>query len=420
MARRFSSLFVVIALALASRAIAQDVPPEIENAKNSAIGTINADAVYVRSGAGDNYYPTMKLNNGTQVTVVGVKFDWLKCLPPEGSFCYVAKVYIEKGAGDTGTVNKDDVNVRAGSSLNAMKTTVQGKLSQGQSVKILGEQDEYYKIAPPPDAFVYVKKDFVNFVKAQPQVAGKPADAPQTPAGNGPAEAGPPLAQGTTTQPVGGGGPAEPIAAASTQPSAVEAQFDKLEADFTAASAKPIEQQPVAEMLGGYQKLIADPQLPESMRRIADLRTQTLKARADVREQFVALQKAQDESKKRQVALKAEQQEIEQQIKKSDVQVYAAVGTLRTSSLQAGKGVLYRLTDPQSGRTVCYIRSDDGKVAGLMEKFVGVKGQVTTDPALSLKVVAPTDIVEVDPNQLYRQIAAQIVPPSMIPQASAK
>jgi uncharacterized protein YgiM (DUF1202 family) len=418
MARRFSSLFVVIALALTSRVIAQDLPPEIENSKNSAIGTINADAVYVRSGAGDNYYPTMKVNNGTQVTVVGVKFDWLKCLPPEGSFCYVAKVYIEKGAGDTGRVNKDDVNVRAGSALNAMKTTVQGKLSQGQSVKILGEQDEYYKIAPPPDAFVYVKKDFVTFVKAQPQVAGKPAGSDQ-PVEVKPGDLNPPALVATTQQAIEGQAPTA-IAAASTQPSPVEAQFDKLEADFTAASAKPIEQQPVAEMLGGYQKLIADPQLPESMRRIADLRTQTLKARADVREQFVALQKAQEESKKRQVALKAEQQEIEQQIKKSDVHVFAAVGTLRTSSLQAGKGVLYRLTDPQSGRTVCYIRSDDGKVAGLMEKFVGVKGQVTTDPALSLKVVAPTDIVEVDPNQLYRQIAAQIVPPSMIPQANAK
>src|SRR6478752_9162626 len=102
MARRISilALVVIAAFALVSRvAMAQDVPPEIENAKNSAIGTINADAVYVRSGAGDNYYPTMKLNTGTQVTVVGVKFDWLKVLPPEGSFCYVAKVYVEKGAG---------------------------------------------------------------------------------------------------------------------------------------------------------------------------------------------------------------------------------------------------------------------------------------------------------------------------------
>src|SRR6185295_12541250 len=85
------------------------------------------------------------------------------------------------GDGDTGTVNKDDVNVRAGSALNAMKTTVQGKLTQGQSVKILGEQDEYYKIAPPADAFVYVKKDFVTSVKAVPQVAQKENEATEKP-----------------------------------------------------------------------------------------------------------------------------------------------------------------------------------------------------------------------------------------------
>src|SRR5205085_2939487 len=116
-------------------------------------------------------------------------------------FCYVSKQLIDKGAGDIGTVNRDDVNVRAGSALNAMKTTVQGKLSVGQQVKILGEQDEYYKIAPPPDAFVYVKKDFVKFVKAMPQVAngGANGGAGATPNANAaPAEAGRPLAVSQT------------------------------------------------------------------------------------------------------------------------------------------------------------------------------------------------------------------------------
>jgi hypothetical protein len=60
MARRLSTFVLVLIALVSSRSWAQDVPPEIENAKNSAIGTINADAVYVRSGAGDNYYPTMK------------------------------------------------------------------------------------------------------------------------------------------------------------------------------------------------------------------------------------------------------------------------------------------------------------------------------------------------------------------------
>jgi len=221
--------------------------------------------------------------------------------------------------------------------------------------------------------------------------------------------------------------PANEVAAgaASTQPAGAatttaEAEFDKLEASYLAASAKPIEQQPVSELLGGYQKLIANPQLPESMRRIADFRAQTLRARSDAREQFVVVQKQQEEAKKRQQALKAEQEDIAQQIKKTDVQVYTAVGTLRTSSLQQGQSVLYRLTDPQTGHTVCYIRSDDPKIAGFMGQFIGVKGQLSTDPALSLKVVSPTETAVVDTNQLFRGVAAQLVPPSMIPQGAAQ
>jgi uncharacterized protein YgiM (DUF1202 family) len=455
MARPLHSLLsVVFALAFVAPLFAQDVPPEIENASRSAVGEISADAVYIRSGAGDNYYPTMKLNTGAQVTVVGVKFDWLKVLPPEGSFCYVAKAFVDRAAGGgTGTVNRDDVNVRAGSALNAMKTTVQGKLSSGQTVRILGEQDEYYTIAPPADAYVYVKKDFVKFVKAMPAVAKnetktefksetptqpaepktetpiaqkdqkESAETPETPDNLIVAKA--PSTQPTETPDAETAKGDVAHAPPSTQPApaaaTAEAEFDKLEASYQAASGKPIEQQPVAELLGGYQKLIANPQLPESMRRVADFRAQTLKARAEAREQLIAVLKQQEESKKRQQALKAEQQEIAQQIKKNDVQVFTAVGTLRTSSIQNGNVMLYRLTDPATGHTVCYIRAEDAtKITPLMGKFIGVKGQLTTDPALSLKVVTPTDAAEVDPNQLFRGVASQLVPPSLVPTATAQ
>ena len=73
----------------------------------------------------------MKLNTGAKVTVVGERFEWLKVVPPEGSFCYIAKAFVDRN-GDTGTVNRPDVNVRAGSSLNAMKTTVQAKLRRAR------------------------------------------------------------------------------------------------------------------------------------------------------------------------------------------------------------------------------------------------------------------------------------------------
>ena len=73
MSRRFL-LIAAASFALAQPLPAQDVPPAVENSRNAAIGQISGDAVYVRSGAGDNYYPTMKLNAGDKVTVVGERF----------------------------------------------------------------------------------------------------------------------------------------------------------------------------------------------------------------------------------------------------------------------------------------------------------------------------------------------------------
>lgn len=458
MARRFlltAAAAAAVSLSMASpfaaaQAVGPIQPPTVENSRNSAECVINADNVYVRSGAGDNYYPTMKLNKGAKVIVIGEKFDWLKIVPPEGSFSYVGKHFIERTGPNAGRVHADrtQVNVRAGSALNAIKTTVQGQLQPGQEVKILDEVDEYFKIAPPPDAALYVKKDLVDVVRVMPQVANteqqpQPAKLEQTPPAPT-AVAEKPASDGTTIAPpaqqpldqppaptaeqmAAGNATTQPAneqvaagnAPATTQPTA-EVKFDKLEADFETASGKPIEQQPVGDLLKSYEQLVKDPQLPESMRRVADYRAQTLKARAEAREQFLAMQKQQEETRKKIEALAAEREEIAQQIEKNDVKIYAAVGTLRTSSLQNGGGTLYRLTDPQNGRTVCYIRSDDPAYGGMIGQFIGVNGELSTDGALGLKVIAPTDSKEVDPNMLFRGIAAQIVPPSLLPQGAVQ
>src|SRR5205823_3852581 len=90
--------------------------------------------------------------------------DWLKVVPPDGSFCYISKAFVDRnGDGTAGKVNKDAVNVRAGSTLNSLKVVPLCQLSVGMDVKVLGEQDEYYKIEPPAGkAFVYVNKQFVD------------------------------------------------------------------------------------------------------------------------------------------------------------------------------------------------------------------------------------------------------------------
>jgi hypothetical protein len=97
------------------------------------------------------------------------------------------------------------------------------------------------------------------------------------------------------------------------------------------------------------------------------------------------------------------------------VKYYTAVGTLRPSSVQSGSTTLYRLTDPANGRTVVYIRTNDSKLGGMIGQFIGVRGEVTTDQQLSLRVVAPTLIEPVEQTKLYSNVAAQIIPPSLMP-----
>jgi uncharacterized protein YgiM (DUF1202 family) len=403
---------------------AQDVaPPEVENAKYNFQGVINSPAVNVRSGPGDNYYPTSKIEKGQAVTVVGIRFDWLKIKPPADSYSYVAKAYITRnGDGTSGTVDKPDLRVRAGSTLNEMKTTVQTTLQQGDKVTILGEKDEYYKIAPPANVYLYVNKGYVDPVKSL-------EPAPDTVVKLGP-----------TTKPIEGGVSETPdhLAKSTTKPSdivekqpevivdatpttkpAVDASqvaFEKLETDFTEMSKLPIDQQPLEPMIKGYDALTGS-DLPESLKRTVDIRLATMKLRQQSKDEFVQLKKAQEEAAQRQVALKAEQQELEERIKTNQVKMYTAVGTLRTSSLQQGGATLYRLTDPSTGRTTVYIRSADPKFGANLGKFIGVSGDLVADQQLNIRVVSPTATDVVDMAKVGKGVAAQVMPPSLLPQS---
>src|SRR3954468_10780484 len=110
-----TAIFAAILTGSASLEKSAEEQPQVENAKFQFAGVLNSDAVMLRSGPGENYYITTKLNKGTPITVVGIKFDWLKVVPPDGSFSVVAKNLVTREAGaNVGTINADNVNIRAG------------------------------------------------------------------------------------------------------------------------------------------------------------------------------------------------------------------------------------------------------------------------------------------------------------------
>ncbi len=112
--------------------------------------------------------------------MVAKKGNWLKVQPPEGSFSYVQKAFVNKyGDGKSGKVTTPNLIVRAGSSVQPqLQWAVQTKLDIGQDVTILGEENEYFKVRPPESAYLYIKADEVKPVRVLPKSGEHPADPP--------------------------------------------------------------------------------------------------------------------------------------------------------------------------------------------------------------------------------------------------
>jgi hypothetical protein len=61
-----------------------------------------------------------------------------------------------------------------------------------------------------------------------------------------------------------------------------------------------------------------------------------------------------------------------------------------------------------------YIRSNDPEYAGLINRFVGVKGDLSTDERMKMKVITPTAAEAVDQSKVNSTIIATITPPSLL------
>lgn len=400
---------------------------QVENSRFQFVGQISAENVQVRSGPGENHYATLRVNKGSEVTVVGMKFDWLKILPPEGSYSAISKEYVKRIDGTrTGTVTASNVRVRAAGNASNLKSMVQCQLNQGDEVEILGEEDQYYQIKPPADAFLFVNQKFVTPVRQinYNPVAKQDRSRQQPPEGTFVKPEGSDTIASNlttpTTQPVNGGGTETATAQKpTTQPvkwdlAKIEGEFDRLEDLVRESATKRLDEQPIKDLIVGYEGLMGQQNLPLTMRQVANVRLLTLRAKLKSQEEYLATRKVQDEADKKLAQLRAEREAVEQRMM-SNVSTYTAVGTLQASTLQSGAGVLYRLTDPATGRTLCYVRgSKDPKFVTFVEKFVGVKGEITSDPQLSMKVIPATEVVAVDPQKVNKSVAAQIVPPSLV------
>ena len=380
----------------------------------------------------------MMLKKDQTVTVVSIKGQWLKIVPPPGSFAYIPKSFVlMRGDGTVGRMKKDWI-AHVGSSLNELATEPMATVHADEDVQIIGQHNEYFEIKPPADSYLWVNKQFVEPLPQVADATPKPTDdktatpaETKTPDNTVVATTTPEVAKPATgasivaaavppaTQPGTDAGTDVAAASPTTKPAYdAVAEYDRLETQYTEAANKPILEQPLPDLLAGYSKVLESEELPSSMRQIASIRVASLKMRNDAREQFLKVQTDEKKTAEKQQSLIAERGEIEHRIKQNNIDIYAAVGTLRTSSLQVGNAMLYRLTDPATGRTVAYIRTNDEKIGNYLGQFVGVRGPIISDAQLKSIIDSPTDIKAVDQTKVNVSIAAQLVPPSLIRTAS--
>jgi hypothetical protein len=343
---------------------------------------ITGDDVYVRSGPGTNFYHCGKLKTGDKVKVVDKQFSWSRIVPPAGSFSWISMQYVTITPGDpsVGTVTGDNVRVYAGSDYvkPLYSTTLQGKLSKGEKVKLLGEQmDDYYKIAPPPFAYLWVS---TNFTKPVPEPVITPA--PPTPV---------PVTKVVPNEPKDANTPAMIVPAPAVPRTPLE-KYRELKELVEAERAKPADQQNYTDLKKALLEITSDKEAGNAARYaqfiIGQIEGYEL-ALAVVKE--VQLQNQQLEKVKARIDQAKETRiaEVESQGK------FAVVGEFQTYQTY-GPGH-YRIVDENS-KMICYALPTGAALQVDLNSFVGQKvGLVgTIEPHLPTKkaLVTFTEIVK--------------------------
>lgn len=175
--------WVVLACSMLSCAAATELPATVR---------VVADHTYLRSGPGDDYYPTERVGQGGAVEIWAVDAGGFAAVRPvEGAFSWVREEDVRVGqaapAGDgpegIGVVVTDGALARVGSQLNDLRHVAQVRLEAGERVRVLGGEriergrhaGRWLRIAPPAGEFRWVP---LADVEAPPGV--EPARLPAT------------------------------------------------------------------------------------------------------------------------------------------------------------------------------------------------------------------------------------------------
>ncbi len=365
----FSRIMVLtLSVLVSAGALAQTTAP----AEKEVIGVVTGDNVYVRSEPGN--YPCAKLSRPERVRVMGRRDGWLEITPPRGCYSLISKKFVSV-VDNVGTVTGTDVQVRAGSKLFRDRADViQTSLNTGDKVTIVGDQEGYYQITPPPGARLWIASKYVERLASDAEADTQPA----------------------TTLPT--------AVEKTTRPEVIKDErsaFNAAERALIAEFQKPREQRNLQELLAKYQaiKPSADSPIAEHVKGRINLIQNRIELARDVENAADLVRNAEA----RQAELAAERDKIKMiTLTTRPGRFYAAEGVLNASELFAGGATgpkRYLIRDADTHLITAYVQCTTGAVdlAAHVGASVGVMGLAKYDEPMRLYIIEAEKIVVLQP-----------------------
>jgi hypothetical protein len=354
---------------------------------------VTAERVEIRSRADVNSVAVTRVERDAVLRAVERDaYGWYRIEPPAGVFSYVSAEHVERGSATEGvvTVRSGSLRVRVGSilrDLDPMQSEVQMLLPRGAAVRIVGEQGEWLKIAPPDGVFVYVHQDAVTPISADvaERLRGTPASEPRAPASE-PRSASAPAA--TATRPAEGPDLSGPWGQ----------RLVLVETAIEAEGRRPLYEQNWTEPIARLRP-IAEQREEPMVARLAEAWITRIEQRISERDSVRLAEEALRRAERDQALHARESERVAQARQQAASQpAFVARGLLLQSYAVASGGGkrYYKLIDPLTGKLEAYVElGSDTKVEAdrFVNQYVGVRGRRSAHPAFGADLVAPDEIV---------------------------
>lgn len=356
------------------------------------IAKVSGESVRLRSGASLAHPPVCVMNDGDELTVVGVKDGWATVQLPASAPCWISADFVKPGAdGKDWVVSGDKVNLRVSPDTKffpvgqAEKGQLLTAVMNGETGKPMAENG-YVRVVPPANAHGAISLELI--AKVKDVEAGKTAEIVKETPKETPKEAPPADPEGSLI-PKADDKPAEQP---KRQPTKEELEderktfreLEKLLDDELKKPAAEVKLTEIRKMFEQFVEFALDKDIGEKAALYIEKIDLTVKL-IDAEVKRLAEEEARRKAEIERIHKEATEKPKEAEQPKGPVE-YLVTGTVGSTGKTARTPASHRLFD-ENGKVLYDLRWDKGDLSKLSGSKVGVVGTVKSYEGWPHKVI---------------------------------